>query len=220
MKKTVLWSCIVLSGFLFCLPSYSQGAFFEDFESGIGNWWVTNGVWEVGTPTVGPKSAYGGSNCAGTVLNGNYPLYTDSRIVSPSIRLPSVTGDDEIHLRFWHWFSNCTSTVDGCGVVQIQIYDENESLWPDTWTTISTNFNGTSSAWTKTDIDLTSYSGQKIKLAFYHTQNSSWPNTCNSTGWYIDDVEINALTWGDVNADGKIGLPEAIHALQVTAGIE
>ena len=30
-------------------PIYSY-----DFESGLGNWWMDNGVWEVGTPTAGP----------------------------------------------------------------------------------------------------------------------------------------------------------------------
>ena len=37
-----------------------------DFESGLGDWSVNEGLWQVGHPTAGPGAAYGGTNCAGT----------------------------------------------------------------------------------------------------------------------------------------------------------
>ena len=106
--------------------------FTGSFESGWGDWSADRGVWEVGTPTAGPDSCHSGSNCAGTVLGGNYPADTDSRLISPSIMLPTVSGDQELHLRFWHWFSY--SSYDA-GYVQISVYDETTGEWSD-WTTI------------------------------------------------------------------------------------
>ncbi|MHC4390416.1 MAG: Ig domain-containing protein [Planctomycetota bacterium] len=52
--------------------------FSEDFESGAASWTISlpagtgSSDWEVGTPTVGPGSAFQGTGCAGTVLTGDY----------------------------------------------------------------------------------------------------------------------------------------------------
>ena len=59
--------------------------FTGDFESGWDDWGAGRGVWEVGTPTVRPPACYTGDYCAGTVLDGNYPSDTDSRIATPPI---------------------------------------------------------------------------------------------------------------------------------------
>src|SRR5690349_8801300 len=56
----------------------------ENWESPVAqdNWYADNGYWEIGVPTYGPPTnslgwrAHQGTNCAGTVLNGNY---TDDR---------------------------------------------------------------------------------------------------------------------------------------------
>ena len=57
--------------------------FQEDYESGWGSWWTDNGVWDVDTPC-DPPEPHGGSNVAGTILCGNYPSETDSRLISPT----------------------------------------------------------------------------------------------------------------------------------------
>ncbi|MCJ7497293.1 MAG: hypothetical protein MUO78_04060, partial [candidate division Zixibacteria bacterium] len=57
-----------------------------NFEYGLNGWWVDNGVWEVGTPAgTAPCSlvAYSGNSCAGTNLNGLYPNYSNTRLISP-----------------------------------------------------------------------------------------------------------------------------------------
>lgn len=102
----------------------------EDFEDGIDPWFPETGVWQVGTPTAGPTSCHSGSQCAGTVLDGNYHAFTDSRLVGPSITLPTVTGTEEIRLRFWNWFSY--SSFDS-GQVQIQVFDDVSGTWEQTW---------------------------------------------------------------------------------------
>jgi len=209
------------------------------------------------------------------VLNGNYHSSTDSRFISPSVRLPDVSGDDEIHLRFWQWFSYYTEGTWDAGDIQISIYNEVEKTWSN-WSTIGTRVNHLSLAWSQQDVDLTAYSSQKIRIAFYHLAASTRPGADESTGWYIDDIQINGveygiitdiidsdgdgvpdswdqcadtlanscvnhqgcacengytqqqmdqmvqniLAWGDTNGDGKIGLAEAINALQITSGIK
>ena len=154
----------------------------ENFESGWGDWSADRGVWEVGSPTAGPDSCHGGSRCAGTVLDGNYPGETDSRLISPSITLPSVSGDEELHLRFWHWFSY--SRYDA-GYVQISVYDKVAEEWSD-WETIGDPIVNSSIVWSYTGVELTNYADEKVRIAFYHTAAGSY----DSTGWYVDDIEI------------------------------
>ncbi len=83
------------------MPAFGDGS----FETGWGDWYADRGVWQVGAPTAGPGGCYAGTQCAGTVLDGNYPSYTDSRLISPTITLENVSGAEEIHLRFWQWFA-------------------------------------------------------------------------------------------------------------------
>ena len=92
------------------------------WENGWDNWYADNGVWQVGTPTAGPAACFSGTQCAGTILDGNYPAYTDSRLVSATMTLPAVTGFEELHLRFMQWLSYTTDADSG--QVQIQVWDD------------------------------------------------------------------------------------------------
>jgi hypothetical protein len=92
---------VILTTILLCVASSGVRAamletvFTEDWESGQEDWDVRNGVWEIGTPTAGPSECYMGNQCAGTVLSGNYPRGTDSRLGLPTfapIQLPTVAG--------------------------------------------------------------------------------------------------------------------------------
>ena len=63
MKQKLLCAAFLLL-FCFLIPSAalsSEVIFEEDFESGWGDYWgADNGLWEIGTPTAGPTSAYEG----------------------------------------------------------------------------------------------------------------------------------------------------------------
>src|ERR1019366_2633488 len=72
----------------------------EGFENGIGDWYAESGIWQVGVPTSGPGSAHSGTNCAATILNGNYPVGANSRLVSPLFAVPPSSSSP--YLRFWH----------------------------------------------------------------------------------------------------------------------
>jgi hypothetical protein len=73
----------------------------ESFEQGQGDWSVTMGTWQVGKPTSGPGAAHTGTNCAATVLAGNFPNYANSQLVSPPFQVPANSPQ----LRFWQWYS-------------------------------------------------------------------------------------------------------------------
>lgn len=172
---------ILFISFTACSPAYGQSTqtiYSESFESGIGDWFADNGVWEVGEPTTNPPNgAYAGQNCAATVLRGIYPANADTRLISPRIVLPTITSPESIQLRFWHWFSQFQGDP---GIVQIS----NDA--GATWTDISIAFDLNSNAWTQYIIDISAYAGTAVRLAFYFTSNGG--NQAN--GWYVDELSI------------------------------
>ena len=152
----------------------------ENFESGIGDWAVDKGTWEVGEPTAGPGSSFSPPNCAATRLNGNYAEPVDSRLISP----PFVVANQNPALRFWHWYSFSNGDT---GQVQIKVKNGN-------WQPISSPFVNTSSgAWTNFFISLSAYADSTVQIAFYfHSQRiGSFGNV--STGWYIDSIQVDVM---------------------------
>ena len=156
--------------------------FSGNFESGWDGWSAQNGVWQVGTPTIGPSNCHDGSKCAGTVLDSNYPPYTDSVLISSSIQLPQAKPGDEIHLNFWHWFSYA---YGGHGEVKISVYNSSTGLWEDSLK-IGNDIVDSSSIWSPADRELTRFAGKKIRIIFNHINGYSY----QGAGWYIDDVKI------------------------------
>jgi PKD repeat protein len=173
-------SCFLIVTLSISLTTYAQPQiiFSEGWESGWGSWWADNGVWGVGIPTAGPGAAHSGANCAGTVLDGNYPVNANTRLISPSINLPTLSGNEKLQLKFWHWFR--TENENDQGVIQISVNS-------GAWQTISTpDFDGYSVLWTQYIADLSMYAGSSIRFAFYFTSNGY----AEDNGWYIDDITI------------------------------
>jgi len=163
---------------------------FQDFELGQRLWFADNGVWEVGSPITGPGSCHQGTQCAGTVLNGNYP-FTASRLVSPAVRLRDGTVLDPIFLRFWHWFAwgGATGGAPGRGVVQVSVFDTTQETFSE-WMDVSTFFSSSSGVWTQGVVDLTTFSGELVKLAFFHQGANAFSS---GAGWFVDEIEIVGL---------------------------
>jgi hypothetical protein len=162
--------------------------FTGDFETGWGDWWANQGVWEIGTPTAGPAACHSGTQCAGTVLAGNYPAYTYSRLVSAPISLPSVSPGDTLDVRFWHWFSYDTSYVVDQGQVQISVFDPQEGQFSE-WTNIASPTSSASVVWSPVNVDVSPYAGKLVKLGFYHYAGRDFAGRGGeSSGWYVDDI--------------------------------
>lgn len=110
-------------------------------------------------------------------------MHTNSRLISPSITLSPVSGDEELSLQFWHWFSFYFSNGER---TQISVYDSTSGIWTD-WQTIGSTIMQSSGVWSYHGVDITSYAGKKVRIAFYY-QGDGGP------GWYIDDVEIAGIS--------------------------
>ena len=152
---------------------------------GLVDWSASRGVWQVGVPSSGPGECYEGEHCAGTVLDGKYPAYTDSRLVSATINLSGCSAS-VVYLRFWEWFSY--SSYD-YGEVQISVWDIETEQWSD-WTSLIQS-TGTSSVWTLKYVDLSGYSGKIFRIGFLHVAGrDSWGNASESHGWFIDNLEL------------------------------
>lgn len=78
---------IIFLSLLFSMRTIRAETIYEyNFESGWGNWYSDNGVWEIGVPQSGPNESHGGTQCAATVLSGDAPKNTNSRLISPPLR--------------------------------------------------------------------------------------------------------------------------------------
>ncbi len=173
---------------------------FENWETGLGDWNVTRGVWEVGKPSmVGPNRAYNGENCAATVLKGNYCPNVDTRLVSPSCVVPPASSQPA--LRFWHWYSISTSDK---GELQIKV-------GKGQWKTVAGPYvNSSSGIWSPVFVDLSAHADSTIQIAFHFTSD---PGTSNiSSGWYIDDITIDCVTGvSEISFEGDFAQSFALH---------
>ena len=154
----------------------------ESFESGIGEWWVDNGVWEAGNPTIDPANVYDGQSCAATFLSGNYPRWANTRLISPEFDLLNLTSPEKLHLHFWHWFVLDEESTSGVDQGRVEISANN-----GTWQSIPVPFSGESQAWTHVCLDLSQYANMRIRIAFNLTSTSR----DEASGWYIDNISIH-----------------------------
>jgi hypothetical protein len=231
MSKRIAF-CIFWSALLFDPLLHAETVYFENFAGGWGAWSADNGVWEVGTPsTVGPPACFSGSQCAGTVLNGNYPPKTDSRLISPSIILPTVVSGENLFLYFREWHNYYYSYYLDSGQVQVSAYDPVTKTW-SVFHNEALREENSSPVWSRKGVDLTAYAGKKVHLGFYHIEGDGY---YFAPGWYIDDVEIVRKSsqftgdfetgWGDWFADNGVWYvgpptegPTACHTGSACAG--
>jgi hypothetical protein len=179
----------------------------EGFEGGLGDWAVDKGTWQVGVPTSGPGAAYTGTNCAATVLAGNYPDNMDTRIISPALTLP---GADLLPaLRFRGWFRFASGDQ---GVVEIKASSSSN------WTGLYTN-SGISAGWSYPYIPLSSYGGETVQIAFHATSDSGSVDA----GWYIDDITIvgytNPPTITQPPANQTVSVDDPVTFVVVASGV-
>jgi hypothetical protein len=155
----------------------------DNFESPTvwDNWSVDNGVWEIGKPLTGPATnsagyrTHEGTNCAATVLNGNYPASTSSRLIRT---LPFVvpSASQNPRLQFWHWYQFSGNSY---GVVQLK-YGTNP------WTDLSPRYYATGSGvWTRPVVDLSVYAGKAVQIAFQIVADGNVAD-----GWDVDEVRL------------------------------
>ena len=182
----------------------------EDFESDSvwDRWVVEGGVWEVGTPTGGPKKAFAGENCAATGLAGQYPSTADARLIrDTSFVVPEASDNPRLHFRQWFNLGQGDQ-----GTVEVRVGQ-------GAWKVVSQTNLWDGSGWSQGGVDLRNYAGQEVQIAFHFkaTDAVSW-GPDEGPGWYVDDVALvtgpTAVTndfeagWGDWSGYGwELGVP-------------
>jgi len=169
--------------------------FYEGFETAqaLDDWVVSSGTWEIGVPTFGPptnslgRRAFAGTNCAATVLAGNYADDTSSRLESKSFVVPPTNQNPR--LRFWHWFN---FSCGDFGRVEIKVGAGSWLPLTNAAFVVSSQFTGYSGGiWSYPSFDLSAYAGQTVKIGFYFESHSTF--NCGSgvaAGWYIDEMVV------------------------------
>jgi hypothetical protein len=153
----------------------------EDFEGAWSDYWFSDlGVWQVGTPSIGPGAAHGGVNCATVGLTSNYPAdFTSSFIYNPIITIPDASQNPR--LRYWHWWN-----IGYYDYGRVRIKENGSS----TWTNLSPGYGGTGGDdWNYACIDLTPYANKSVQISFFFSANSNGGGA-EGPGWYIDDISI------------------------------
>ena len=181
--------------------------FSEDFEDGWGAW--TNDIigsgqtrWEIGDPAgTGPGTAYQGSNCAGTNIDGVYyrsGVVEDIALVSPYVELGA--GSQLLKFYTWYdfWREGCANHRDA-GFVEIS----NGGPWTHIDPTVGypdsggwmggywvDGYAGTSSGWEFYEFDLSAYAGQVVQIRFHFAESGGCDR--NRYGMYVDDIYIGS----------------------------
>jgi len=211
--------------------------FSESFVDGMGDWWISNGAWQIGgAPGAGPMECYNASvQCAATVLDGNYSD-TNSNLVSPSLTLPNIAANEQIQLRFWHWFSFAgrTQSCAGCNHDFGRIYIQQETS-PGIWsgaTEVSNYVGYSAGVWTRTMVDLSAYAGSKVRILFNLSNGYS---AAIAAGWYVDHVTIDTVNksnslpysedfssglgdWWSSNGTWQVGGPPSVGPMECYNG--
>jgi hypothetical protein len=159
----------------------------ESFETGLGDWSVDSGTWEVGKPTSGPAAAANaaglransGTNCAATVLAGNYGWNMDTRLISPPFLVPA---SGNAALQFWQWYS----FVNAGGFVEI-----NNGITTSTGSTNSTITTNMVFSSLNTNIyQLFGAADAAYSTPFYWNQTiGGWTNATKAMGNVLDGID-------------------------------
>ena len=152
----------------------------EGFESGFGDWSTEGGVWQVGATASDLVVAFEGEAVAGTILGGNYSSSDDeARLVSPRFTVPAATETPRFTYRQWYSFGASDS-----GRLQIRNAD---GQWENVPNEVVFS---RATSWSRGSVDLRSYAGQKIQLAFQFISVDTVFSSDSGPGWYVDDVRL------------------------------
>lgn len=153
-------------------------------DSWTNRWFADFGTWEVGMPESGPDSAFAGESLLATRLAGNYVEGVDTRMIQiDPFTVPPAA--DHPRLRFQHWYR--FGSGDG-GYVQVRAVGETE------WTTVvqygASAYTKFAVEWIHTLIDLRSFAGQQVQVAFYFFSRDTGFGDDTAPGWYVDELTL------------------------------
>ncbi|MDD4309658.1 MAG: VWA domain-containing protein, partial [Candidatus Cloacimonetes bacterium] len=138
--------------------------------------WNVGGIWQMGSPSMGPQSVPEGNTCLGTNLSGFYPNSANVTAISPLIQIPFASY---VELSFQEWFELESDYDFG----YVEVHCDNNTSRIDARSGTSANL------WRNTALNITQFQGRSIRLAFHLVTDATVP----ATGWYLDNMNINAV---------------------------
>ncbi len=175
-------------------PQGISTPWFDDMESGIGDWTVesfgSNGTWwELGDPMGwGPGNAYSGNNCWGTNINANYDYSAYVSLTTPMLESPSY---DILSFNMWFqsdwWIDAGWVEVSSNGLNWTSIEPvEGPSYYDTMWGRGYSGNYGNVTGWQHAEFDLSSCPGGTLWIRFNFRSDimMTYP------GWYIDDIYV------------------------------
>jgi len=182
---TVLCLDIYAGGSLFAREIHGvtigsfETVFFDDFESGTGNWTFAGGTWGLVTSTYSSAS-----HSITDSPSGDYSNYLNTRMeLAAGLDLSDY---DDATLHFSHLYEIETGydyayvemSVDGGG-----------------WTRLGTPFTGFQTSWVETSRSLADGCGHADVKFRFRLESDTY---VTEDGWYIDDVEVRAAGGGNL----------------------
>lgn len=170
-------------------------AYYTSFEGVCPAGWVLGGTWQCGVPTtVGPATAYVGTQCVATRIAGNYlntQSFSFSNATSPDIDL---SGSPFPSLSFRMWIDTEGGTFDGVnlkistdGGLTYSVVDTVTPAYPlmiagePAW---GGHLQGL--GWQLVQVNLSAYAGQVVRLRLSFRSDSSG----TAPGVYVDDFLV------------------------------
>lgn len=153
--------------------------FFDDMESGTGNWIENDGYWGLTT-----AASHSPSNSYTDSPGGSYSNYRNTWIeLATPIDFSSATAAD---LSFWHRYA----TEEDYDYCYVEVSDDNGA----TWHQVGPKYHGNSYGFQEVTLPLNDYVGTAgFKVRFRFVSDTY----VTDDGWYVDDVTISGPPAGN-----------------------
>lgn len=178
--------------YTFNIESATAIPYTEGFEGTCPNGWTLTGDWQCGTPSVvGPATAFAGTQCLATVINGNYnnnDAYATTTATSPVYGLSGSSPK----VSWKAWVKTETGAYDAYNIL---VSTDGGSTWTQL-TSVTPAYTGTvnsqqawygqSSMWVDYQASLAAYAGKAVMIRFAFRSDF----TAVNPGVYIDEVAV------------------------------
>ncbi|HEX7619006.1 MAG TPA: hypothetical protein VF480_09850, partial [Verrucomicrobiae bacterium] len=163
---------LALCGLMFCMNLPAAPLFFDDFESGLGNW-ACSGTWGL-TTAKSASPSHAATDSPGTFYADN----TDSALaMAGSVNL---TGVARPALSFRHTYA----LENGYDFGYVEVSTNGGAAWI---TPALSAYTGNQGTWAREQLDLSAFTNATAVSVRWHLVTDS---SVVMDGWYVDDVRI------------------------------
>jgi hypothetical protein len=153
--------------------------FFDDMETGTGNWVENDGRWGLTS-----SKYHSAGNSYTDSPSGDYPNSVNTWIeLASAIDLTNAVWAG---VSFWQWFS----TESGYDYCYVEASDDGGT----TWQQVGPRYHGTIGPWVEVELPLADFVGTPDFKLRFRLQSDTY---VRDDGWYVDDVAIKAAGMGN-----------------------